>query len=110
MASRFLYLCLSLRTASWPLLLYSYLGLRLIGPSRRKLAQPPLKSRRWPGIQEQFPYGPFLKQEGGRCVATLAPQWVSGGLALEVTEVAFRQVTLMQPRGPFPSSVTGPIS
>lgn len=50
-------------------------------------------------FQEQFPFGLLLKQENGRCVATLAPQWVSGDLALEVTEVAFRQVTLVHRQG-----------
>lgn len=70
--------------------------MRLICPSRRKSAQPPLKSRRQPVIQEQFP---CETGENGRCVATLAPQWVSGDLALEVHEVAFRQVTLMHWQG-----------
>lgn len=40
-----------------------------------------------------------MKQENGGCVTTLAPQWVSGDLALEVNEVAFRQVTLMHWQG-----------
>lgn len=50
-------------------------------------------------IQEQFPCGLLLKQEDGRCVATLASQWVSGDLALEGNEVTLRQVTLMPRQG-----------
>lgn len=45
-------------------------------------------------IQEQFPCEPRREE-----VSTLASQWVSGDLALEGNEVAFRQITLMRWQG-----------